>query len=133
MSSMYNALEENVEEKTPNMAIIWRNVGPQRVQFFGWLAFFGRERTFDLLIRMVVIIVQNVGLCCLLVEILESVYHTFFLCGFSWKIWLVCLDRWGVSWATPAGIVSTIICRRVEDNLVGDTFQNLMDLMLRSK
>ena len=51
--SLHNQWEIVSLPKPESLAIVWRNAAPPRMQCFGWLAYFRKLKTADLLMRVV--------------------------------------------------------------------------------
>ncbi|KAK2651368.1 hypothetical protein Ddye_011224 [Dipteronia dyeriana] len=75
---------------------IWHGICPSKIEIFIWQTLHGRV--------MVGQVVQNFGLaiasswlCPLCNQEKESIDHQFLFCPWSWKLWSVCMEWWGVN------------------------------------
>lgn len=90
--SMYSIMEDSCGQKLPCMSIIWKNVAPPKVQCFSWLAYLGKVKSADKLLRMGVIDNEEEAKCCFCKDKIETNDHVLLLCSSVWGIWTASLQ-----------------------------------------
>ncbi|KAG5539456.1 hypothetical protein RHGRI_019858 [Rhododendron griersonianum] len=112
VSSMY-VLATCQETNADNYAkkafhLIWNNVSPYRVQCFGWMAYLGKLKTGDFLLRIGIIYQHHHALCKFCGETIESIDHSLLFCTPVWNVWCKILKWWGIQWVTPNSVSDII-------------------------
>lgn len=111
VSSLYYMLDTS--ESCSVTKIIWNNLSPPKVQFFGWLAWKGRRKT-SYFLRRIGVLGPGASVLCQFCQLEDEVVsHLLLWCSFAWRVWSCVMDWWGLPWAMP---------RNVED-LLGWWFQ----------
>ncbi|CAL5401403.1 unnamed protein product [Camellia sinensis] len=99
VNSMYN--RRCVEQCLETSRLIWNNISPPKVQFFGWLAWKGRIKSRAFLQR-VRCLSDEAQLNCVFCSCeVESGCHVLVQCPFVWRIWTNLLNWWGLIWVIP--------------------------------
>lgn len=83
-------LEENVTK------LIWQKVAPPRAEHVVWALLINKLKTGEQLLRRGIIDEENAR-CPFCMEEEESSKHLFFTCKYTWKVWMWCLEWWGVT------------------------------------
>lgn len=65
---------------------VWVKYIPPRVQFFGWLAWKGKIKTVDFLLRIGVLNANTSTLCILCKFVDESLNHVLLSCPVTWRV-----------------------------------------------
>lgn len=100
--------------------LVWIKLLPPKVQFFGWLAWKHKIKTFVFLQRIGVLPSSASSLCVFCKSQQESLEHVLMLCPFVWRVWSGLLQWWGVSWVIPDSVIgllqwwSRYPCRKAE-------------------
>lgn len=84
------------EQNSICSAKIWRGLAPPRAEILIWLVQLGRLNTRDRL-SMMHIISPIEAVCPFCLSEVESIYHLFFSCSNSWRIWCACLNQWNIA------------------------------------
>ncbi|XP_028057000.1 uncharacterized protein LOC114260993 [Camellia sinensis] len=90
-------------------SLIWNNVLPPKMQFFGWLMWKHKIKTSVFLQKIGVLTGGVSTLCYFCKEEEESVRHVLLHCPFVWNVWSSLLKWWGLQWVIPdsvAGLLS---------------------------
>lgn len=104
VSSAYKWCDNSLHTMCKVIDLIWNNVSSPRAQFFGWLAWKARIKTFSFLHRIKVLSDEaNVNCIFCNVEV-KNVNHVLLHCPFAWKVWSHMLNWWGLLWAQPGTI-----------------------------
>ena len=106
VKSIYEKAISSQSTTDETFELIWKNVAPPRVQCFGWLSYIGRVKTSEYLLSLGVIHSESEAMCTFCNRELESLDHLLLHCAPVWRCWADILRWVGVSWATPASIVS---------------------------
>ncbi|KAK2651427.1 hypothetical protein Ddye_011283 [Dipteronia dyeriana] len=126
MESFRYRMEDQNFDNQLDHKFIWQGCCPPKIQIFIWQVLRGR-----IMVRQVL---QNFGIvsetslvCVLCNNETERIDHLFLLCLWAWKLWIVCMDWWGVAncannsmkaWLQGwSGLCSSINSRRVWDTL----------------
>lgn len=72
--------------------LIWKNAAPPHVQCFGWLAYLGKVKTSDLLLRIGVIHSEEDAICKFCDANIESLDHLLLQCKPVWDVWAAILE-----------------------------------------
>ncbi|CAO2835995.1 unnamed protein product [Amaranthus hypochondriacus] len=76
--------------------LIWSIKVPPRVHLIIWMASLEKLKTGDVLVDRGLLDVNN-AMCPFCGINVESNSHIIFTCSFSWSVWMMMLDWWGVS------------------------------------
>ena len=109
VSSMYSLLRNEDSTKIGLSELIWNNVAPHKVQFFGWLCWKERVKTAPYLQRIGVLSGQVNVSCLFCEEEEESLNHVLMYCPKVWRVWSDILNWWGIKWAIPGSIQSLLL------------------------
>lgn len=74
--------------------LLWNNVAPPKAQFLSWLAWRGRVKTTDMMVKFGVLSPTMVNECPFCKNEAETVDHLFVLCPEGWKVWSKLLLWW---------------------------------------
>ncbi|CAL5334565.1 unnamed protein product [Camellia sinensis] len=104
VASAYKGCELSLATNSKIADLIWKNVSPPRVQFFGWLAWKGRIKTSYYLQRIGVLSDGFDPRCIFCKGEVENINHVLLFCPFTWRIWSRILQWWGIQWVLPGSI-----------------------------
>ncbi|KAL4274980.1 uncharacterized protein LOC110268326 [Arachis ipaensis] len=82
---------------------IWRGFVPPKIELFSWFVLVERVNTNDRLCRLGVI-EQNDNMCVLCCKSVESAFHLFIGCEFTWQVWSAWLFALGRLWTMPGSL-----------------------------
>lgn len=85
---------------------IWNNAAPYRVQCFVSMVSLGKLKTGGSVHRVGILQQPTLSLCKFCGEAVESIDHSLLLCPFSWNVWCLTLQWWGLYRITPSSVVS---------------------------
>lgn len=74
---------------------IWQNKSLPRAQMTSWILAIEKLKTSNYLFQLNFISEEHI-LCPLCGSTIETVQHLFFICSFSWQIWMRWFNWWGV-------------------------------------
>lgn len=89
------------ESERKSLILIWKCKAPLKVQCFGWIAFLGKLKTGDHLLRIGILQSHQEALCKFCGECVESINHSLLHCHLVWNIWCKVLGWWGIQWVIP--------------------------------
>ncbi|XP_028114676.1 uncharacterized protein LOC114312615 [Camellia sinensis] len=101
VESVYKFLEGGFGRYSRTSKRVWVKYIPPRVQFFGWLAWKGRLKTADFLLRIGVLNANASTLYIMCKSVDESINHVLLSCPVTWRVWSKILNWGGVQGALP--------------------------------
>lgn len=84
----------------PIASLIWTTKVPPRAHLVFWLSNLEKLKTGDFLVAKGIIDPAH-ALCPFCKCVLETNSHNLFTCSFSWNVWMLILDWWGISGVLP--------------------------------
>lgn len=100
--SSHGILSDESDRKI--LQLIWNCKAPLKVQCFGWMAFLGKLKTGEHLLRIGILTNYQDALCKFCGECIESINHSLLHCFMTWKIWCKILGWWGIQWVLPPSL-----------------------------
>lgn len=99
VKSFNNLVQQHNFEKTlPHeiTELIWQKKAPPRAELVVWFLLQEKLKTGSTLLNLN-IINSEYATCLFCDAEVESHEHLFFGCHFTWRLWMMCLDWWGIS------------------------------------
>ncbi|GLT66338.1 hypothetical protein SLA2020_387060 [Shorea laevis] len=84
--------------------VVWCNLVPSKVSFFGWRLCLDRLPTKRNLYNRGIVLQEGGLLCSLCNEVVEDVNHLFCTCKEVWLIWAKVMNWWGVESVLPSSV-----------------------------
>ncbi|GMP68486.1 hypothetical protein CsSME_00028098 [Camellia sinensis var. sinensis] len=86
---------------------MWKSAAPPKIKAFGWLVWWNRIASSDLLARRLIIPAINHCAFCGIDN--ESALHLLLHCNFAWKVWAEINCWWGSQWVSPSSLQDLLL------------------------
>ncbi|CAL5388149.1 unnamed protein product [Camellia sinensis] len=107
VKSLYDLFEISLQVSFFPIMNLWKTVAPPKIKAFGWLVWWDRIATANLLLRHHII--HTPIHCAFCGNVEESTVHLLVHCYYSWRIWSVIVNWWGILWVSPGSIQELLV------------------------
>ncbi|XP_028108106.1 uncharacterized protein LOC114306978 [Camellia sinensis] len=103
VKSLYEIFENSLRLTAFPIMKMWKSAAPPKIKAFGWLVWWNRIASSDLLARRLIIPAINHCAFCGIDN--ESALH----CNFTWKVWAEIFCWWGSQWVSPSSLQDLLL------------------------
>ncbi|CAL5435347.1 unnamed protein product [Camellia sinensis] len=121
VKSLYGIFENSLRLTPFPIMKMWKSAAPPKIKAFGWLVWWNRIASSDLLARR--LIIPAINQCAFCGTDNESAMHLLLHCNFAWKVWAEIISWWGSQWVSPSSLQDLLLW------WYGQKFKNLGKLI----
>lgn len=104
VASVWQKMESSKGPEKSITRSIWRTIAHPKVQFLSWLAWRGRIKSSDWLLKIGVLNPNASTLCVFCKFEVETMNHVLLYCHLIWRVWSDIVKWWNLFWVIPGSM-----------------------------